>query len=400
MVMYRQMGTIPRRRHTQFRDPESGELYYEEMQGEEGFSWTQSFLYHQELPTVITAAESVELEDREMVANAPLLPRHVLTHKLGMTGDAVTGRQVIVGNPDLTVSYVAATQSSGLYRNAIGDELCYVESGTAVLESSYGNLTVGAGDYVVIPSSTTHRWAVTADELRLLVIEGTGVGHIRPPRKFMSPVGQFLDGAPFNERDLRGPEELPAPRTGEADVLVRTRTGCTRYRYAFHPFDVVGWDGYNYPYAFNIGDFLPTTGALHLPPPTYITFEGPGFVVCSFVPRMFDYHPDAVKVPYAHSNVDSDEVLFYTGDFISRAGSGIEAGSMSLHPAGFVHGPQPGSHEKTLSMTSTEETAVMIDTFKPLLIGKAALAVEDAGYPWSWARGTGQVVGTGSDSDR
>ncbi|CNE86500.1 Putative homogentisate 1%2C2-dioxygenase [Mycobacterium tuberculosis] len=400
MVMYRQMGTVPRRRHTQFRDPESGGLYYEEMQGEEGFSWTQSFLYHRQLPTVITAAEAVELEDRETVPNAPLLPRHVPTHELGLTGDAVTGRQVIVGNSDLTVSYVAATRSSGLYRNAIGDELCYVEAGTAVLESSYGNLTVGAGDYVVIPASTTHRWALTSDELRLLVVEATGAGHIRPPRKFMSPVGQFLDGAPYNERDLRGPEELPAPRSGEADVLVRTRTGCTKYRYAFHPFDVVGWDGYNYPYAFNIGDYLPTTGALHLPPPTYITFEGPGFVVCSFVPRMFDYHPDAVKVPYAHANVDSDEVLFYTGEFISRAGSGIEPGSMSLHPAGYVHGPQPGSHERTLSMTSTEETAVMIDTFRPLQIGKAALGVEDDGYAWSWARGTGQAAGTGTGSDR
>ncbi|MEU8346277.1 homogentisate 1,2-dioxygenase [Actinomadura meyerae] len=400
MVMYRQMGRIPRRRHTQFRDPESGGLYYEEMQGEEGFSWTQSFLYHRELPTVITAAEAVELDDRETVPNAPLLPRHVLTHKLGVTGDAVTGRQVIVGNPDLTVSYVAANRSSGLYRNAIGDELCYVESGTAVLESSYGDLTVGEGDYVVIPASTTHRWALTSDELRLLVVEATGTGHIRPPRKFMSPVGQFLDGAPYNERDLRAPEVLPAPRTGEADVLVRTRTGCTRYRYAFHPFDVVGWDGYNYPYAFNIGDYLPTTGALHLPPPTYITFEGPGFVVCSFVPRMFDYHPDAVKVPYAHANVDSDEVLFYTGAFLSRAGSGIEPGSVSLHPAGHVHGPQPGSHEKTLGMTSTDETAVMIDTFRPLRIGKAALGVEDDAYAWSWARGAGRAAGTGAGSDR
>ncbi|WP_219996448.1 homogentisate 1,2-dioxygenase [Nocardioides humi] len=361
------------------------------MQGEEGFSWTQSFLYHRKLPTVITAADSVELESRELVTNDPLLPRHVLTHKLGTVSDPVTGRTVIVGNADLTVSYVAATESSGLYRNAIGDELCFVESGSAVLESPYGRLAVGEGDYVVIPTSTTHRWVLTSDELRLLVVEGTGSGHIRPPKRFMSPVGQFLDGSPFNERDLRAPDEL-IQEEGEVEVVVRTRTGCTRYQYAFHPFDVVGWDGYNYPYALNISDYMPSTGALHLPPPTYVTFEGPGFVVCSFVPRLFDYHPDAVKVPYAHSNVDSDEVLFYTGDFISRAGTGIEQGSMSLHPAGYIHGPQPGSHEKTLEVKSTTETAVMIDTFAPLQIGAAALGVEDPAYPWSWARGTGQAV--------
>jgi homogentisate 1,2-dioxygenase len=393
MVFYRSLGEIPRRRHTQFRDPATGELYYEEMQGEEGFSWTQSFLYHRELPTVITAAESVQLESRDLVSNDPLLPRHVLTHKLGTAGDPVAGRTVIVGNADLTISYVAATRSSGLYRNAIGDELVFVESGSAVLESPYGRLPVADGDYVVIPTSTTHRWVLESEELRLLIVEGTGAGHIRPPKRFMSPVGQFLDGSPFNERDLRAPEELIQDE-GPADVVVRTRTGCTRYKYAFHPFDVVGWDGYNYPYALNIADYLPSTGALHLPPPTYVTFEGPGFVVCSFVPRLFDYHPDAVKVPYAHSNVDSDEVLFYTGDFISRAGTGIVQGSMSLHPAGYIHGPQPGSHEKTLKMTSTTETAVMIDTFAPLQIGATALGVEDPGYPWSWARGVGQAVET------
>lgn len=388
MVFYRQLGTVPRRRHTQFRD-EAGELYYEEMQGEEGFSWNQSFLYHRYLPTVITNAESVELEARELHPNSPLLPRHILTHKLDVAGDPVTGRNFLMGNSDLSVLYVAATRDSGLYRNAFGDELCFVESGTAVLESSYGHLTVGPGDYVVIPTSTTHRWVLKSDELRLLIVESRGTGHIRPPKRFMSPMGQFLDGAPYNERDIRGPEFLPEPVEGEAEVLVRTRTGLTRYQYAYHPFDVVGWDGYNYPYALNIADYMPSTGAIHLPPPTYITFEAPGFVICSFVPRLLDYHPDAVKVPYAHSNVDSDEVLFYTGDFMSRAGTGISQGSISLHPAGYIHGPQPGSHEKTMSVTATEETAVMLDTFAPLMLGPAAGDAEDPGYAWTWARGVG-----------
>jgi homogentisate 1,2-dioxygenase len=390
-VFYRRLGEIPRRRHTQFRD-DAGNLYFEEMQGEEGFTWNQSFLYHRNLPTVITDAVEVDLERRQPVKNSPLLPRHILTHKLGVAGDPVAGRHFLMGNSDVSVMYVATSRSSGLYRNAVGDELCYVESGSAVLESSYGTVEVGEGDYVVIPTSITHRWRLVSDELRLLVIECTGGGHIRPPQRFLSPLGQFLDGSPYNERDIRGPEALPAPTDGEAEVLVRTRTGNTRYTYAYHPFDVIGWDGYNYPYALNIKDYMPSTGALHLPPPTYLTFQGPGFVICSFVPRMFDFHPDAIKVPYAHSNVDSDEVLFYTGDFMSRAGTGISRGSISLHPAGYVHGPQPGSHERSMSAVSTDETAVMLDTFAPLQLGNTVAGIEDPGYAWSWARGSGKAV--------
>lgn len=392
MVFYRRLGAVPPKRHMQFRD-DSGALYYEQMQGEEGFSWNQSFLYHRNLPTVITDAREVHLDSRATTTNTPLLPRHLRTRKFVVTGDPVTGRRLLMGNSDLHISYVAADQNSGLYRNAIGDELCYVESGEAILRSSFGELRVGTGDYVVIPTSTTHEWELASDEMRLLVVESIGGGHLRPPQWFMSPLGQFLDGSPYNERDLRGPDHLPEPQGGPADVLVRTRTGLTEYSYAFHPFDVVGWDGYNYPYALNIADYMPSTGALHLPPPTYITFEGPGFVICSFVPRMFDYHPDAIKVPYSHANVDSDEVLFYTGgDFMSRSGAGIEQGSISLHPAGFVHGPQPGSHESSKQVTRTEETAVMIDTFKPLLLGKSVPEVEDTSYAWSWARGSGVEV--------
>ncbi|TDB86217.1 homogentisate 1,2-dioxygenase [Actinomadura sp. KC216] len=389
MVFYRSAGEIPRKRHTRFTGAD-GALLHEEMQGEEGFSWTQSFLYHRKAPTVITSAATVELPDEGLADNAPLLPRHLRTHDLKPGGDPVLDRRVVLGNGQVRVSSVCADRDGVLYRNASGDELVFVEAGSGVLESAYGTLAVTSGDYVLIPTSTTHRWLVDGPELRLLVIAAADGGHIRPPKRFLSPIGQFLDGSPYNERDLRAPAEPLPDHSGEAEVFVRHRGGMTRYTYAHHPFDVVGWDGYNYPYALSIRDYTPSTGALHLPPPTYITFEGPGFVICSFVPRMFDYHPDAVKVPYNHANVDSDEVLFYfEGDFMSRSGSGIGQGSLSLHPAGYIHGPQPGSAEKSRDAVRTEEYAVMLDTFRPLRLGAAATEIEDHGYAWSWARGEG-----------
>ncbi|MFI8221249.1 homogentisate 1,2-dioxygenase [Streptomyces sp. NPDC085932] len=383
------MGNVPPKRHMQFRDGD-GNLYHEEMQGEEGFSCTQSFLYHRKQPTAIIAAERHGTRPAELLPNEPLLPRHFRTHELKTGGDPVLDRQLLLGNTQVTISYVTADVDSVLYRNAVGDELVYVEAGSAVLESGYGRLAVGEGDYVLIPASTTHRWRLRSGQMRLLVISAADGGHIRPPKRFMSRFGQFLDGSPFNERDIRGPEELVDVPDEPVDVFVRHRGGKTRYTYAHHPFDVVGWDGYNYPYALSIRDFMPSTGALHLPPPTYLTFEGPGFVVCSFVPRMFDYHPQALKVPYHHANVDSDEVLFYCGgEFMSRSGSGITLGSISLHPAGYVHGPQPGSAERSINAARTEEYAVMVDTFRPLHLGPASESVEDSEYAWSWARGEG-----------
>jgi homogentisate 1,2-dioxygenase len=216
-------------------------------------------------------------------------------------------------------------------------------------------------------------------------------GHVGPPKRYLSRTGQFLEHAPYCERDLRAPEEPLVVRDGgETEVLVRHRGGLTRYTYAHHPFDVVGWDGCLYPYAFSIHDFEPITGRIHQPPPVHQTFAGPNFVICSFVPRLYDYHPEAIPVPYNHANVDSDEVIFYAdGDFMSRAGSGIAEQSISLHPSGFTHGPQPGSVEAAIGKAGTEELAVMLDTFRPLHLGPAARKVEDPDYPWSWARGTG-----------
>lgn len=384
MVFYQRLGEVPSKRHTQFRAPD-GSLYAEELMGEEGFSSDASLLYHRHLPTAIVAADAVEREPDDLRANHPLLPRHLRAHELKIGGDVVDGRQLLLANDDVRLSYVAADEPSGLYRNAVGDELVYVESGQGQLVSVFGTLPVGPGDYVVIPTSTTHQWQVVGDEpLRCLVTEATG--HIRPPRRYLSDRGQFLEHAPYCERDLRTPEQLVYVQERDVPVLVKHRTGHTRYVYDHHPFDVVGWDGYLFPYAFNIADFEPITGRVHQPPPVHQTFAGPNFVVCSFVPRLFDYHPDGIPAPYNHANVDSDEVLFYVGgDFMSRKGAGIELGSLSLHPGGFTHGPQPGSVEASIGKEATDETAVMVDTFRPLHLGPAARDSEDAAYPWSWS---------------
>lgn len=386
MPYYRSVGEVPKKRHTQFRRPDGG-LYAEELMGAEGFSGGSSLLYHRHPPTALVAAESWSLPDQALVVNHPLLPRHFRAHKLDAgAADVVTGRQLLLGNGDLRVSYVAAEQPSPLYRNAGGDECVYVESGGAVVETVFGSLAVGAGDYVVLPRSTTHRWLPNGP-VRALVIEAAG--HVGPPRRYLSATGQFLEAAPYCERDLRSPTELPSGTgpDGETTVFVRHGDRGTRYVFSHHPFDVVGWDGCLYPYAFNIADFEPMVGRVHLPPPVHQTFEGPGFVMCSFCPRPFDFDPAAVPAPYNHANVDSDEVLFYVGgDFMSRRGAGIEVGSVTLHPSGFVHGPQPGSVEASLGRPGTDEWAVMIDTFRPLLLGPAALAAEDTGYAWTWAR--------------
>ncbi len=385
MPYYRRVGEVPHKRHTRFRRPDGG-LYAEELMGEEGFSSESALLYHHHLPTAIVAAVAVEVEPDGLAPNAPLLPRHLKAGDLPPGGDLVAGRSLLLGNGDVRMSAVTATEDSGLYRNAIGDELVYVHEGAGALESVYGRLEVGPGDYVVVPTSTTHRWVLDGDRLSALVFEASG--HVSPPNRYLSGRGQFLEHAPYCERDLRSPDEPLVVDGGDTQVLVRHRHGLTRYTYDHHPFDVVGWDGCLYPYAFSVHDFEPITGRIHQPPPVHQTFAGPSFVICSFVPRLFDYHPEAVPVPYNHANVDSDEVIFYAdGDFMSRAGSGIGRASISLHPAGFTHGPQPGSVEAALGARGTEELAVMLDTFRPLQLAPAALKVEDPAYPWTWAGG-------------
>jgi homogentisate 1,2-dioxygenase len=393
MAFYRRLGSIPPKRHTQHRRPDGG-LYYEELIGEEGFSSDSSLLYHRHIPSAIVAATPWQLPDQATVPNHPLKPRHLRLHNLfpadtAARTDAVTGRRLILGNADVRISYIVAGADSPLYRNAVGDEIVYVESGDARVETVFGTLTARQGDYVVIPRATTHRWLPGPGEhLRAYAIEACG--HVAPPRRYLSRFGQFLETAPYCERDLHGPAELVNADGADVEVLVKHRgsrgiTG-TRYVYAEHPFDIVGWDGYLYPYTFNILDFEPITGRVHQPPPAHQVFEGDNFVVCNFVPRKVDYHPLSIPVPYYHSNVDSDEVLFYAGgNYEARKGSGIGQGSVSVHPGGHAHGPQRGAVEASIGVEYFDELAVMVDTFRPLELGEGALACEDAEYAWSWA---------------
>ena len=381
---------MPKTRHTAFRD-DDGRLRYEELMGEEGFSSDSSLLYHSGVPSAIVDSQVWELPDLSTTPNHPLKPRHLKLHDVasGGSADAVQHRRLVLGNGDVRISYVVASEPSPLYRNAIGDECVYVESGSGTVETVFGVLSYRQGDYVVIPRATTHRW-LPAEESRLYAIEANS--HIAPPKRYLSRFGQFLEHAPYCERDLYGPGAPHLVEGTDVDVLVKHRGNGpggivgTRLTYATHPFDVVGWDGCLYPYTFNVEDFMPITGKVHQPPPVHQVFEGYNFVVCNFCPRKVDYHPQSIPVPYYHSNVDSDEVMFYVGgDYEARKGSGINVGSISLHPGGYAHGPQPSAVEASIGAEFFDELAVMVDTFRPLELGEAGLAVEDPAYAWTWA---------------
>lgn len=396
MPYYRQVGPVPRQRHTQFRD-DAGSLLYEELMGEEGFSSDSSLLYHRHVPSAIVASEVWEVPDQSTTPNHPLKPRHLTLHDLfddasaGET-DAVTDRRLVLGNADVRIGYVVTSRTSRYYRNAIGDECVYIEAGSGTVETVFGALPYRTGDYVVIPRATTHRWVpdASAGPSRIYPIEANS--HVTPPKRYLSRFGQLLEHAPFCERDLHGPQDNLLVDGTDVEVLVKHRGNGpggvvgTRFVYADHPFDVVGWDGCLYPYTFNIEDYMPITGKVHQPPPVHQVFEGNNFVICNFLPRKVDYHPLAVPVPYYHSNVDSDEVMFYVGgDYEARKGSGIDVGSISLHPGGHAHGPQPAAIEASFGAESFDESAVMVDTFRPLELGEGGSAVDDGRYAWVWA---------------
>jgi homogentisate 1,2-dioxygenase len=395
MAHYRSIGAVPPKRHTQHRDS-GGKLYFEELMGEEGFSSDSSLLYHRNIPSAIAEARQWELPDQRTVPNTPLLPRHLVLPRLfeGVAADsvdAVTGRRSVLANADVRLSYVVAGAVSPFYRNAIGDECIYVESGSATVETALGSLDVGQGDYVILPRATTHRWIPSGDSpVKLYCIEANS--HIAPPKRYLSRYGQLLEHAPYCERDLRAPTEPLLSEGENVEVYIKHRdsTGLvgTIHVLPHHPFDVVGWDGCLYPYVFNVADYEPLTGRVHQPPPVHQVFEGTNFVVCNFVPRKVDYHPLSIPVPYYHSNVDSDEVMFYCGgDYEARKGSGIGQGSVSLHPGGHSHGPQPGAYERSIGVQYFDELAVMVDTFRPLELGEGGQAADDGMYAWSWAGG-------------
>jgi homogentisate 1,2-dioxygenase len=395
---------VPKVRHTAFRD-EAGALRYEELMGEEGFSSDSSLLYHRGVPSAIVDSQVWELPDLSTTPNHPLKPRHLKLHDLSFplvevrapasletsgSANAVEHRRLVLGNADVRISYVVATDGSPLYRNAVGDECVYVESGSGTVETVFGVLSYRQGDYVVVPRATTHRW-LPAEPSRLYCIEANS--HISPPKRYLSRFGQFLEHAPYCERDLVGPTAVvEGGDATDVEVLVKHRgdgpSGLvgSRLTYATHPFDVVGWDGCLYPYTFNVEDFMPITGKIHQPPPVHQVFEGNNFVICNFCPRKVDYHEGSIPVPYYHSNVDSDEVMFYVGgDYEARKGSGIGIGSISVHPGGYAHGPQPSAVEASIGVEYFDELAVMVDTFRPLELGEAGQAVEDPAYAWTWA---------------
>jgi homogentisate 1,2-dioxygenase len=383
MPSYHALGAIPPKRHTQFRKPDGG-LYSEELFGEEGFSGVESLLYHQYPPTRVSKIERFGAACQDEWKQDTHRHHHLKAGQLASGGDPISGRKTLMYNSDCAISAVVPTEPMDyFYRNAMGDELLFVHYGSGTIETTFGTLPYREGDYALIPRGTT--WRVQADkgDQRMLVVEAFGHA-IQPPKRYRNEFGQLLEHSPYCERDLHAPAELPQhAERGEFQVRIKVNDELMTYTYDYHPLDVVGWDGFLYPYTFNISDFEPITGRVHQPPPVHQTFEGPNFVVCSFCPRKLDYHPQAIPVPYNHSNIDSDEMIYYvSGNFGSR--KGIETSSITLHPRGIAHGPHPGTVEKSLGAERTEELAVMVDTFRPLKLGAAAEALDDPQYPFSW----------------
>ena len=388
-MRYHTLGRLPAKKHIRFRKPD-GTLYTEQLFSTRGFSGPMSTLYHENEPTEVGGFEDAGSVQPVYVEEHAVQHRHLKTGRMDPSGDAISGRRLLMGNQDLEWhQLVVAEPMSHLYKNADGDEILFVHDGKGTLSSLFGELDFGPGDYLVIPRGTIWRIDFESHPVRLVTL--VSYGPVEIPRRYRNEFGQILESAPYTERDLRAPDRLVTPKGRvETTVMIRARNRHALYTYPYHPFDVVGWDGYTYPFAFQIRDFQPITGQIHMPPPIHQTFHAGsdhgGFVVCSFCPRMLDTHPEAIAIPYNHSNVDSDEVLYYCNDkFGSR--KGIEEGSITLHPLGIPHGPQPGAVEAAFGASRTEELAMMVDTFHPFRLAAAAFEIEDPGYWESWKRG-------------
>ena len=383
MPFYHKLGKIPHKRHIQFEKPDAG-LYYEQLFGTEGFHGFSSLLYHVHRPTQIKhIGEPIDLTP------VAALAKHVKAQMLRgfdvkPQEDFLNSRTIVLFNNDVNISLAAPQKSmtSYFYKNADADELIFVHKGTGTLKTLVGNIPFSYGDYLVIPRGMIYQMEFDTEDNRFLIVES--FSPILTPRNYRNNFGQLLEHSPFCERDFRAPSELET-HDEIGDFMVKTKKENVLHEivYATHPFDVVGWDGYNFPYAMSIHDFEPITGRIHLPPPIHQNFEGHNFVICSFVPRLYDYHPKSIPAPYNHSNIDSDEMLYYVdGDFMSR--NHVEKGYISLHPAGVVHGPHPGAMERSIGKKETGELAVMVDTFKPLKLTQAALDICDPEYYKSW----------------
>ncbi|MEH7112501.1 homogentisate 1,2-dioxygenase [Neobacillus niacini] len=387
MTFYHKMGILPAKRHTVFRKPD-GTMYREQVIGTCGFSGNQATLYHLNDP--ISFKKMGKVYDLSPVYEEDPMVKYRLFNTFELKTDAesndpIMGRNYVLANEDLKIATVAPEQEMNyFYRNSEGDEILFVHEGEGTVESIFGILPYKTGDYIIIPVGTTYRINMQTDSTRFLVIETQD--EITIPKKYRNEFGQMLENSPYCERDIHPPSELiTIDEKGEFEVRIKMNGKLTGYIQEQHPFDVVGWDGFLYPWTFNIADFLPITGQILQPPSVHQTFAGTGFVICSFVPRMLEYYPGAIKTPYFHSNVDSEEVLYYVnGNFHSR--KGVDKGAITLHPMGLTHGPHPGVLEASLSVKETNEFAVMIDTFKPLRVTKKAVQCENEDYLYSWSQ--------------
>jgi homogentisate 1,2-dioxygenase len=391
-MRYASLGQVPRKRHSQVRD--DGRLLIEEVMGYEGFSGNESILYHVHSPCRIAEVGSLRALEREEWEPEAHVHRLADLRPIEPGGDPVSGRRVLMFNGDLEVSVCKPTESfEGFYRNGEGDEVIYVHRGGGVLRTVFGRVPFEEQDYLVIPRGTTVTWELADGEQFWLCFHTPG--EIETPARYRNRYGQLLEHAPFSQRDFRPPVELETrDEARPLKLTVRVRGGLQDYLLDRHPFDVVGWDGYVWPYAFNAGDFEPRAGRFHLPPPTHQTFQGPGFVICTFAPRLLDWDPEAVPLPYHHSNIQSEEVMFYAdGDYGAR--KGVEVGCVTLHPSGLPHGPQPGAVEKALGAKRTDELAVMWDTFRPLKLTGIWQANDKPEYAYSWNPDIAGIPGNG-----
>ena len=380
---YYSLGEFPKKRHTQFRKP-NGELYSEQLFSTEGFSDLASLLYHCNPPTQIVQVGKPYSVTPKLISDKQLKHRSLHGFNVPREDDYLKSRKPVLVNNDCKIILSAPRHSMTDYyfKNADADEVIFVHEGSGVLKTMYGNITFGYGDYLVIPRGTIYQMHFNSEDNRLFIVESSSP--IITPKRYRNNFGQLMEHAPFCERDIRKPDILEThDEKGDFLMHIKKQDNIYPYHYLSHPFDVVGWDGYVYPYAFSIHEFEPITGRVHQPPPVHQTFAARGFVICSFVPRLYDYHPDGIPAPYNHSNIDSDEVLYYVdGDFMSR--NNIKKGQITLHPAGLAHGPHPGAYERSIGKKETQELAVMVDTFKPLKLTKQAIELEIKDYYQSW----------------
>ena len=380
---YYQLGSIPPKRHTQFRKSD-GSLYKEELFSTEGFSDLHSLLYHCNPPTQIVQVGEPYSVAPKIIEDKQLKHRSIKGWNVPAEDDYLKSRKPVLVNSDCKISVAAPRESMTKYffKNADADEVIFIHQGDGTLKTMYGSIDFGYGDYLVVPRGTIYQLHFKQTDNRLLIIESSGP--ITSPKRYRNKFGQLMEHAPYCERDIRKPKNLEThDEKGEFLFYIKKKDVIYPYSYLNHPFDLIGWDGYVYPYAFSIHDFEPITGRVHQPPPVHQTFDGRNFVICSFCPRLFDYHPQAIPAPYNHSNIDSDEVLYYVdGDFMSR--NHVEKGMFTLHPGGIPHGPHPGTAEKSIGVKETHELAVMVDTFHPLYMTEHAYAVEDKDYYKSW----------------